>query len=395
MPHRFDDVSLADLRRRRSIKWNRYPADVLPSWVAEMDFPLADPIKRELRAAVDRDDTGYASFGGFSEAVSSFLATRLSWTVEPTQISALPDVMAGVVESLRLLTSAGDGVVINTPVYPPFFNAIADTGRVVVEAPLARAGDGYQLDLDALRDEFAAGARGYLLCSPHNPTGVVFSRTELESVVELARRYDVAVVADEVHGPVTFPGATFTPYLALGPQAALRAVALTSASKAFNLAGLKCAALVVTDPDVLRLTERIPLDVRYRTGLFGVIAAVAAFTECAGWLDEVVDYLDDNRALLGALLADRLPGVRYRPPEASYLAWLDFSAYGLGDDPAATLLDRGRLALSAGPEFGRLGAGFARLNLATSRALLTEAVERMAVAVTGQPTARPAASSRP
>ncbi len=376
-----DDVTWDDLRRRRSVKWRRYPDNILPSWVAEMDFPLAEPIKRALHEAIDRNDAGYVSFGGFGEAAAGFLAARLSWEVDPSHISAVPDVMAGIHESLRLLTDPGDGVVINPPVYPPFYAAIANADRVAVHSPLARDGAGYQLDLDALGEAFAAGARAYLLCSPHNPTGLVFSRAELEAVAELAARHDVAVLADEVHAPLTLPGSTFTSYLGLGSPAAARAVALTSASKAFNLAGLKCAALIATDPDVLRLTEQIPLEVRYRTGHFGLLAAVAAFTESAGWLDDVVDYVDGNRQLLGTLLADRLPGVRYRAPAATYLAWLDFTAYGLGDDPAAILLDRGGVALTPGPDFGVLGNGFARLNIATSRDLLTQAVDRMATGV--------------
>jgi len=374
----FDGVTWDALRHRRSAKWRRYPADVLPSWVAEMDFPLAAPVKQVLLEAIERDDTGYAFFAGFPEATAGFLAERLKWAVEPAGISALPDVMAGVTESLRLLTGPGDGVVINTPVYPPFFSAIPDAGRRVVEVPLARDGITYSLDLDALECAFAAGARGYLLCSPHNPTGVVFSEAELAGVAGLARRYDVAVIADEIHGPLTLAGATFTPYLSLGPEAAPQAVALTSASKAFNLPGLKCAALIVADPDVLALTARITDEVRDRTGLLGVLAAIAAFGEGGPWLDDVLGYLDGNRRLLADLLAERLPRAGYHPPRATCLAWVDLSAYDLGPDPAATLLERGRVAVTAGPDFGAPGAGLVRLNFGTSRALLTETVDRMA-----------------
>jgi cystathionine beta-lyase len=346
-----------------------------------MDYPLAEPVKRELLAAIGRDDAGYAHFEGFGEAASAFLTERLKWTVDPAHISGLPDVMAGVDECLRLLTNPGDGVVINPPVYAPFFSTIDDVERRVVEAPLAWSEEGYRLDLDALEFAFAAGARAYVLCNPHNPTGIVFSRPELEAVADLARRYDVAVIADEIHAPLTLRGTTFTPYLSVGPLAAERAVALTSASKAFNLAGLKCAALIVTDADVREVTDRIPMEVRYRTGLLGVLGGIAAFENGRGWLDDVLDYLDGNRKLLQELLATRLPDVGYTPPQASYLAWLDFRAYDLGPDPAAVLLERGRVALSAGPEFGTQGRGFARLNIATSRSLLTEAVDRMAAAV--------------
>jgi cystathionine beta-lyase len=346
-----------------------------------MDFPVAEPVKRALHEAVDRDDLGYVSFEGFAEAASTFLGDRLKWTVDPSHISGLPDVMAGVTECLRLLTAPGAGVVINTPVYPLFFTCIADAGRRVVEAPLAVDGGGYRLDLDAVEQAFRAGAGAYLLCSPHNPTGLVFSREEVAGVAALARRYDVAVIADEVHAPLTLPGATFTPYLALGPEAATRAVALTSASKAFNLAGLKCAALVTPDDQVRALTERIPLEVRYRTGLLGVLASIAAFRDGGPWHDDVLGYLDGNRRLLTDLLAERLPAVGYRPPQASYLAWLDLRAHQLGPDPAAVLLERGRVALVAGPDFGSPGEGFARLNIATSRSLLTEAVDRIVTAL--------------
>ena len=381
--HPFDELSLTELRGRRSLKWRHFAPDVLPAWVAEMDFPLAAPVAEALHAAVERDDTGYAHFGGFAESASAFLDSRLAWSVHPAAISALPDVMAGVSECLRLLTEPGAGVVINPPVYPPFSSVIADVGRQVVEAPLARNGLAYALDLDALERAFAGeGVQAYLLCSPHNPTGLVFTSAELAAVSDLARRYDVAVVADEIHAPLILPGATFTPYLAVSSSRAVsRAVSLVSASKAFNLAGLKCAALVATDAAVLAVTQRIAKEVRYRTGLFGVLASMAAFDAGGPWLDEVVGYLDGNRRLLGELLADRLPLARWTPPQAGYLAWLDFSAYCLGDDPSISLLERGRVALSPGPDFGALGAGYARLNFATSRALLTEAVDRIAVAV--------------
>ncbi len=379
----FDGVAWEDLRQRRSAKWRKYPDDVLPSWVAEMDFPLAEPVKAVLRAAVERDDTGYAYFDGFPEATAGFLFDRLKWTVDPARISALPDVMAGVGETLRLLTEPGDGVVINPPVYPPFFAAVPDAGRRLVEVPLAQRDGRYSLDLAALERAFAGGARGYLLCSPHNPTGVVFPAADLDAVARLARRYDVAVIADEIHAPLTLAGSTFTPYLTVGPHAAPRAVALTSASKAFNLAGLKCAALVAGDGDTLAATRRIPLDVRYRTGLFGVLAGIAAFSDGGAWLDDVLAYLDGNRRLLADLLGERLPAAVYVAPQASYLAWVNLRAYELGPDPAAALLERGRVALASGPDFGAAGAGYARLNIATSRAILTETVDRMVRAILG------------
>jgi len=268
--------------------------------------------------------------------------------------------------------------VINPPVYPPFFTALPESGCRVVEAPLARDGDGYTFDLDALATAFRTGARVHLLCSPHNPIGRVWTEAELRGVAELADRYGVLVLADEIHAPLVLPGSRHVPFATIAGD---RCVTFTSASKAWNLAGLKCAVAVTGGPDGRELLARLPWEARYRAGLLGVHAAVAAFTEGGPWLDALLAHLDRNRRLLGDLLAERLPEVVHRPPEASYLSWLDLSAYGLGDDPAQVLLERGRVALEPGPHFGRQGAGFARLNIGTSRSLLTEAVDRMAAAL--------------
>jgi cystathionine beta-lyase len=289
--------------------------------------------------------------------------------------------MVGVTEMVRAVTAPGDGVVINPPVYAPFFAAIAELGRQVVEAPLVRGERGWELDLDAIERAFAAGAKAYLLCNPHNPTGRVFSRAELERVAELSVRYGVAVVADEIHAPLTFAGATHTPFGALGEELAANAVTIASASKAWNLAGLKCAVLVPGSARAAETLTRLPGSLRYHAGHLGVLTAIAAFEAGEAWLDELVAYLDGNRRLLRELLAAHLPDVGYVPPEAGYLAWLDCRALSLGDDPAEAFLERGRVALSPGPIFGEQGRGFARLNFGTSGAILAEAVERMAAAL--------------
>jgi cystathionine beta-lyase len=373
----FDDLSLEALRARKSAKWATYPADVLPAWVAEMDFALAGPVRDVLRSALELDDCGYPHPDGLAEAFSSFAAARFAWEVDPGSVSLVADVMVGVTEVLRALTGPDDGVVLNPPVYAPFFSALAELGRTVVEVPLAEG----RLDLEGLERAFAAGARAYVLCSPHNPTGRVHSRPELEQVAELSKRYGVLVVSDEIHAPITLPGATHTAFGSLGEELAERAVTIASASKAWNLAGLKCAVLVAGSQWMRSELERLPPSLPYHVGHFGVLASIAAWESGVDWLDELVRYLDGNRRLLAELLAERLPGVGYVMPEAGYLAWLDCRALGLGDDPAAMFLERGRVALSPGPNFGAQGKGFARLNIGTSRALMTEAVERMASAI--------------
>jgi cystathionine beta-lyase len=377
----FDDLSLDALRGRRSAKWRTYPPDVLPAWVAEMDFPLAPPVREALATALLLDDTGYPHPGGLAEGFASFAAARWGWTVDPARVRLVPDVMIAVVETLRALTRPGDGVVINPPVYHPFFGAIRELGREIVEAPLAEGSGRWELDLDALERAFSGGARAYILCNPHNPTGRSLARAELEAVAELALRHDVAVVSDEIHAPLTLAGATHTPFASLGEEAARRGLTIAGATKAWNLAGMKAAVLVAGSAAMEEELTALPESLRFHAGHFGVLGTVAAFESGGPWLDELLAYLDGNRRWLAELLAARLPEVRYFPAEASYLAWLDCRALGLGDDPAEAFLERGRVALSAGPHFGTQGRGFARLNIGTSAALVEEAVERMAAAV--------------
>ncbi len=381
MSSAFDSLSLAELRRRRSQKWRMYPEDVLPAWVAETDFPLAPAVADALHEAIELGDTGYAHPGMLPEAFARFAAERFDWSVEPERIVVAPDVVMGIAEVLKVVTEPGDGVVISPPVYPPFFSTIVRFGRRVVEAPLAEGANGWELDLDALERAFAAGARAYLLCSPHNPIGQVLSRHKLEAVAALAERYDVVVVSDEIHAPMTMPGATHIPFPSLGEEAAARSVVITSTSKAWNTPGLKCAVIVAGSDRMQAELERLPAHLVVESGNLGVLASIAAFDSGPGWLDELVAYLDGNRRLLAELLEARLPGVGYVPPQAGFLAWLDCRPLGLGDDPAEVFLDRGRVALTSGLGFGAEGKGWARLNIGTSRELLTEAVSRMAAAL--------------
>ena len=381
-PNPLHALTLDELRRRTSMKWRTYPADVLPLWVAEMDVPLARPVVRAVTEAMELGDTGYPFGTAYAEALAAFAGKRWGWddlAVERTAI--VPDVMLGVVELLRLVTEPGDPVIVNPPVYPPFYAFVTHMDRRVVEAPLDA---GLRIDLGVLEETFrravAGGGRAaYLLCSPHNPTGTVHTGDELAAVAALAERHGVRVVADEIHAPVvTAPDAGFVPYLSV--PGAERGLALMSASKGWNLAGLK-AALALAGPGAAADLARMPEEVGHGPSHIGVLAHTAALRDGTAWLDAVLAGLDENRRLLAGLLAERLPGVVHRPGEATYLAWLDCRALDLGDDPAAVFLDRGRVALSSGLPFGSGGAGHVRLNLATSPEVLTEAVGRMAAAL--------------
>ncbi|MFJ3230918.1 MalY/PatB family protein [Streptomyces sp. NPDC086787] len=380
-PNPLRALTLDRLRRRTSMKWRTYPEDVLPLWVAEMDVPLAAPVVRALTDALELGDTGYPAGTGYAEALAAFAARRWGWTglaVERTAI--VPDVMLGVVEMLKLVTGSGDPVIVNSPVYPPFYQFIAHMDRRVLESPLGTDG---RLDLDGLERTFrqavAAGGRvAHLLCSPHNPTGTVHTAGELAAVANLAERYGVRVVADEIHAPLVAAGTAFVPYLSV--PGAERGLSLMSASKGWNLAGLK-AALAVAGPGAAADLARLPEEVSHGPSHLGVIAHTAALADAGDWLDALLAGLDENRRLLADLLAEHLPAVRYRPSPATFLAWLDCRGLGLEDDPADVFLERGRVALNSGIPFGTGGAGRARLNLAASPEVITEGVHRMAASL--------------
>ena len=371
---------LERLRERRSVKWRLYDPDVLPLWVAEMDVVPAEPVQQAVTEAMTSGDTGYPWAADYAEALSAFAARRWGWEPDPATMEIVPDVMLGVVEVLKLVADPGAAVVVNSPVYPPFFQFVAHLGHRVVEAPLGEDG---RLDLAALERAFADATSdgrhaAYLLCNPQNPTGAVHTPDELTAALELAESSGVRVVADEIHAPLVHAPATFTSVASL--PAGSRAIALMSASKAFNLAGLK-AAMAVPGPDAAADLARMPEEVSHGASHLGVIAHRAAYLDGGPWLDALLAGLDDNRKLLATLVAEQLPEVGYRVPDGTFLAWLDFTALDLGDDPAAVLRERARVALHPGPGFGHGGRGHARLNFGTSPDIVREAVSRIAAAL--------------
>ena len=374
-----DALPLEELRRRTSSKWRTYPDDVLPLFVAETDFALAPAITAALTTAVLAGDTGYTPPDpGVRKAFAAFAARRWDWHVDPAQVRSTGDVMMGVVELLRATTSPGDRVVIAPPVYPPFTMCIEEAGCRAEAVPLIDTGDAWELDLDGIEEALRGGARAVLLCNPHNPTGTAHSRGALAALAEIAARHRAVVISDEIHGPLVHPGVSYTPFLAASETAAAVGYAVTSASKAFNLAGLKCALMVTAADGPAGVVRGLCAEVEWRTGLFGVLAAVAAFDPASDpWLDALRARLDLNRHLLSDLLSEHLPLARYRVPDAGYLAWIDVSAYGWGDDPAQHLSRAAKVALHHGPLFGPQGIGVVRLNFGCSPEVLTEAITRI------------------
>jgi cysteine-S-conjugate beta-lyase len=381
MPYDFDRV--IDRHSTNSNKWRRYPADVLPLWVADMDFPSPEPVVRALRERVDHGVYGYGFDGPeFAEVFVDRVQKRYGWKISPEALVLIPGVIPGFNVACHALTQPGDGLLMQLPVYPPIHRCPGNHGLTRDEVPLGREPDGrYVVDLDAFRAAIHARTRAFLLCNPHNPVGRVWSRDQLTAIADLCDRRGVPVLVDEIHAPLVLPGARHVPFHTLDHPAARRAVVFTSASKGWNIPGLKCGVAVAGDQRAAAI-----LDQRWDALLgshLGVHASIAALRNARPWLDAVVRQIEANTRLLGTLLPEHLPGARYRPPEASFLAWIDCREMELGDDPAAEFLARGKVALSSGPDFGTEGLGFARLNIGTSPELIGEAVRRMALAVNG------------
>lgn len=375
------------LRLRSSLKWQFHGPDVLPAWVAEMDVQLAPEVVEALSAAVRDGDTGYPNQGtAYKEALAQFAEQRWAWSPNPGHMVLCADVMSGIRAVVERVTPRGGSVIVPSPVYPPFAMFTREAGRNVVQVPLTAEG---RLDVGAIEQALLTAAPGVghepsllLLCSPHNPTGVVHTAAELTAVAQAAQRSGAVVVVDEVHAPLVPPGASFVPWLSVSDHGFV----VTSAAKAFNLAGLK-AGLIVAGPSSAGLLHHLPMSVAYGGSHLGVIGHAAAYRADGAWLDAVNANIATNRAILADLVASHLPGVGHRPPQATYLAWLDLRDTGLGDNPAKVLLGRGRVALTAGLHFGPGGAGHARLNFACSRRILTEVVQRVAAVVSDTPSA--------
>ncbi len=362
------------------MKWTRYPEGVLPLFVAEMDYPVSENIRRAVTDRVAQSDLGYIdSAGPLADAFAQFAQRRWQWPIDPSTVRVATDVSVAIVECLRYGADGGSPVVVCSPVYPPFFELVDEARLPLVDVPVLESGEGWRLDVGRIEDAFIAGARVFLLCNPHNPLGLPHSRETLAELAMIAARHDVLVIADEVHAPLTFHGATFTPFATVAGDVGARSVTVTSASKGWNMAGLKCAVMVPSDARARAVLDRFPQEVASRTSILGLHANVAAYSD-EEWLDATITKIMRNDEVLAGLLQRRLPIVRYRRPTATYLGWLDFRDLGLGLDPAEQILRDARVALNSGPAFGAGGRGHARINFACAPSVLEEGVERIAAA---------------
>ena len=370
-----------EIERLRSLtcaKWTWHDADVIPAWVADMDLPPVPAAVDAIRALVERGDFGYnmAAECKIAEAFADWQEANHGWRPDVERLRVFCDVMQAVQVAVWLQTEPGDGVVVFTPVYPPFLSTVEKTGRRIVERPLEQA-EGWRLDPERLEAAIDAGTTAILLCNPHNPTGRAFSRDELAAIADVANRRDLLVISDEIWADLRHGDVEHIPMALIGEEVAARTLTINAASKSFNLAGLRCAVAHIGHAGLAESIAAVPGHVFGAVGSPGAEATLAAWTRGAPWLAETRAHLTAQRDHLAARLAAELPEVRFDVPEATYLAWLDFRATALGDDPAKRLLQTARVALSSGLDFGARGTGFARLNFATTRQILDEIVDRI------------------
>jgi cystathionine beta-lyase len=372
-------LTLAELRKRKSVKWRHFPSDVLPLPVAEMDFPTAPKIKAALTDMVERSDTGYLGpFPELFDAFAHFSAKRWGWQVDTKQMRIATDVGVGIVEIMRVLIKPGEKVMLNSPVYENIWRWISEVHATTVDTPLSEENLSYKLDLAAIEKEYQNGVKVHILCNPHNPVGAVFSKNQLSELADLAKKYQVVILSDEIHAPLTYDAKTYTPFLNVSQNAKEVGITITSASKSFNLAGLKCAVIITESTKLQERINVMPPAVTWRASLFGAVASTAAYAESVDWLDGLLITLDQNRKLVEKLIASKAPAIKYRIPDFGYLAWLDLSALGLGEDPAAAILEKGKLAVNGGVLYGPKHKSFVRLNFGTSPEIITEAFDRLA-----------------
>jgi cysteine-S-conjugate beta-lyase len=390
MTHPFDSLKLEQLQDKRCAKWQQYPKGVIPLWVADMDFPIAEPIKEALKDFLDSDNMGYPErlgVPGMKEAVQQRLEKRYNWKLEPDHIHHLAGIIPGMYLASLACASEGDEVIMQTPLYPPFTTAVKDTRRVPVYNPLVWNGSSWEIDFDQLETLVTPATRLMMLCNPHNPTGRVFTKKEVEALADFALRHRLWVLSDELHADLTY-GHQHIPIASLSNEIAQRTLTLYGPTKAFNIAGLHIGFMMSQNK---KLLERAKGMAGYMLGFpntMSQVATIAAFTQAEDWLEDTRNYLQANRDFIHDFIAKEIPDVKSAKPEGTYMSWLDFRALGLeankaGDPLYKFLSDTAKVGLNDGPLYGPGGEGFSRINFATSRAIVEEALIRIRDAVRG------------
>jgi cystathionine beta-lyase len=369
---------IIDRRQTESVKWRRYDEDVLPLWVADMDFAVPDAVVRALEERVAHPIFGYGQPpDGLHEVVQERLAQLYDWHVDREDIFFCPGVVSGFNVACRAVADPGDGVLVEVPVYPPMLSAPENNACACRVVPLVEGREQYEHDFDAFEEAIMEHTSIFLLCNPHNPVGRVFDREELERLAELCLRHDVVICSDEIHCDFIFRGHRHIPIASLAPEIAARTITFLAPSKTFNIAGLSCSVGVAQAPELRARVEQASAGLVPHVNVLGYTAAMAAYCDGQAWLDALMTYLEANRDYVLDYVAAHMPRIRCRRPEGTFLAWLDCRDAGIPGNPHEFFLERARVALNDGDDFGAGGEGFVRLNFACPRATLTKALERM------------------
>ena len=380
----FDTLDMARLRGLAGNKWRRYGDEILPAWVADMDFLQAAPIRDFVTRAGATGDLGYPFAGGtqpLPEIFAERAMQRYGWQIDSERVELIIDVVQGLYLGVEMYCEPGEGAIVPTPIYPYFLTAAEENGRRAIANPLVPDGGRYVIDFDSLEACIDDGTRMLMVCNPHNPTGRVFLREELEALADVALRHDLVVIADEIFADVVYEGHRYIPFASLGPEIAERTVTFHSATKAFNLGGIRLAVAVFGSEVLHQRFKAIPKRTMGGHNCLGINLTRIAWQQCDDWLAGVVPYLEANRDFVTEFLARRMPAVGFIPPEATFFAWMDCRELDLPGGPYAYFLEHAKVALSDGAPFGEVGEGFVRLNFATPRKLLEQILEQLAESI--------------
>jgi len=381
--HKFDKLTIEKLRAKAAIKWKKYPEDVLPLWVADMDFPIADEIKEAIVSYMDTDMFGYAEYEGLpglKDAVIERMWNRYNWDLKAEDIYPISGIVQGLFLSVLATSSEAEEVIVQTPVYGPFMMSVEKANRKTVYNQLYRDDSGWGIDFDLLESQISPATRMLMLCNPHNPVGRAYSRNELERLAEIVLKHRLWVVSDELHSDLIYLGFNHIPFASLSPEIAQRTITLFGASKTFNIAGLKTGFLATENSALMQHVQNIAAGIVAKPNVLGQIATIAAYQKADDWLGTTLNYLDKNRIFVANYLAEHLPDIKHSAPEASYLAWMDTSKYNL-ENPSEFLLENAKVALNDGAWFGPGGEGHVRLNFASSQYIIEKALERIKIAL--------------
>jgi len=378
----FDQI--IDRRPTESVKWKRFDADVLPMWVADMDFRSPEPVIEALHKRVAHGVFGYGGApDGLREAIQAHLSNRHSWAVMDADIGFISGVVSGFTHAIYSLTAPGDRILIQTPAYPPFLLAPNESRRELVINELVQHEDGrYIIDFDDFEAKAASGVKLFILCNPQNPTGRVFTREELTRMAEICLHYDIVICSDEIHADLVFSESHHIPIASLAPEVSRKTVTYFAHSKTFNLAGLSTSVYVAQSPEIREILSHSMRMLLGHPNIIGLHAALAAYQQGGDWLDQVLIYLEANRDFLADFVSSELPGVKMSTPEGTYLGWLDCRDLDFGMTPQALFLENAKVGLNDGGDFGKAGEGFVRLNFGCPRVLLQQGLTQMQTALT-------------